>query len=229
MNIAELHKHPPEVATSALMKAIRQKHNQSLYLTAKELLGYRDINKRTHADFIQPLQRRDERVLGVMPRGTFKSSIASVAFPIWLLNNNPNLRILIDSEVYSNSKNFLREIKAHLVGNKRLIQLYGEYRGDNWTEGEITIQQRTIVKKEASITCGGIGTVKVGQHYDIIIADDLNSQNNSETIEGRKKVVNHYRMYTGLLEPGGMIVVVGTRYATDDIIGHILENEVKAA
>lgn len=227
--IEELRKHPPGVAELALIQAIKNKFRGSLFLTAKELLGYRDITWRTHGDMITALEGKAKSVLNVMPRGTFKSSIGSIAYPIWRLMNDPNLRILIDSEVYSNSKNFLREIRAHLTGNKRLITLFGEFRGENWNESEITINQRTAIKKEASITCGGIGTVKVGQHYDEIIADDLNSQNNSETIEGRKKVIRHFQMYIGLLEPGGRRIVSGTRYATDDVIGHILDNEVKTA
>lgn len=165
----------------------------------------------------------------VMPRGTFKSSVGSVAYPIWRLLRNPNLRILIDSEVYSNSKNFLREIRAHLIGNQKLIGIFGEFKTANWNESELTIAQRTAIKKESSITCGGIGTVKVGQHYDLIIGDDLNSQNNSATQEGREKVITHYRMYTGLLDPGGEKVIIGTRYAVNDAIGHIVENEIGGA
>lgn len=193
-------------------------------------MGFDHMTKGTHGDMVRSLEdENNHKKLIVMPRGTFKSSVASVAYPIWRLINNPNLRILIDSEVYSNSKNFLREIRGHLDANETLKELFGEFRTSNWNESEITIAQRTVIKKEASITCGGIGTIKVGQHYDLIIADDLNSQNNSETVEGRRKVIRHYQMYTGLLDPGGTVCVIGTRYATDDVIGHILSNEVKAA
>jgi len=42
----------------------------------------------------------------------------------------------------------------------------------------------------------------------------------------RKKVINHFKMNTAILEPDGTYVIVGTRYAVDDVIGFILENEV---
>ena len=31
---------------------------------------------------------------------------------------------------------------------------------------------------------------------------------------------------TSILEPDGILVVIGTRYAVDDLIGHIIENEI---
>lgn len=216
---------PPDVAEQALKQALAEKYRQSLFATCKHLLGYDDVNWYTHGDLINTLENADENKLAVMPRGTFKSSICTVAFPIWRLLRNPNHRILVDSEVYTNSKNFLREIKGHLESQK-LTDLFGSFKGSQWTEGEITIAQRTKVYKEASITCGGIETVKVGQHYDLIIEDDLNSNNNSQTIEGRQKVIRHHQMNTAILDPGGTLVVVGTRYAADDVIGFILDTEI---
>lgn len=215
---------------SEVEEAWREKHaslyRNHLYPTCKHLLGYKDMTWGTHGEMIKALEAGSRRKLIVMPRGTFKSSIGVVGYAIWKLLQNPNERILIDSEIYSNSKNFLREIKAHLTST-RVTDLFGPFKSDtNWNEGEITIRQRTQAYKEASITCGGIGTVKVGQHFSIIIADDMNSGNNSLTPENCKKVISHYQMNTAILEPDGIYVVIGTRYNQLDIIGHILENEI---
>ena len=95
-----------------------------------------------------------------------------------------------------------------------------------WGESELTIKQRTHPYKEASITAGGVNTVKVGQHYSCIVSDDLNSGNNSGTSEARAKVLQHYRLNNAILDPGGTYVVIGTRYAADDVIGSILQNEI---
>jgi hypothetical protein len=200
---------------------------RSLYDTTKFLFDYTEVNWRTHGRVIQALESSTQRKLLVLPRGSFKSSIACEAYPVWLLMNNPNLRILLDSEVYTNSKNFLRKIRA-LLEYEKVRDLFGSFGPtENWNEGELTISQRNKAFKEASITCSGIGAVKVGQHYDYIIFDDLNSPNNSNTPEGHQKVIDHYRMSISLLEPGGTIVVIGTRYHQNDIIGWILENEIE--
>lgn len=222
--IQKLEQNKKENASRFLLKEM---YRNNLALTCKELLEYKDINNHTHQEMIQCLESETKRKLIVMPRGTFKSSICSVGYPISLLNKNPNLRILLDGEVYTNSKNFLREIKLHMI-NSRLTNIFGKYETRRcWTEGEIIISQRTKVLKEASITASGVGSEKTGQHYDVIIMDDLNSPSNSHTKEGREKVLQHYRYNTSILEPNGIMVIVGTRYAEDDLIGFILKNEME--
>ena len=223
-----LNKYPLEAQREAYLLAIADEYRDSLYRTAKDLCGYRDMTWHTHGKMIEAIEEDTERKLIVMPRGTFKSSVCSVAAPIWWLIRNPDERILLDSEVYTNSKNFLREIKGHLM-SQAFLTLFGDYRGANWNEAEITIAQRQKNFKEASITCSGIGTVKVGQHYSKIVGDDYNSGNNSGTSEARAKVLTHYKMSTAILEPGGVYMIVGTRYAVDDIIGHVIANEMTEA
>ena len=181
---------------------------------------------RTHRDMCLALQSPSPRKLIVMPRGTFKSSIGVVGYSIWLLINNPNLCILIDSEVYTNSKNFIREIKAHLTSDK-FRQVFGEWQGEVWTEGEIIVAARTINKKEGSIVASGVGAIKVGQHFDVYIGDDLNSNKNSGTSEGCEKVINHFRYTMSILEPEGTAVVIGTRYSQQDLIQSIIDNELE--
>ena len=223
--VEKLERLPPAHQVTAGEEMLRETYKGSLFLTAKKLLGYKDVNWRTHGDMIDSLEEATTRKLVVMPRGTFKSSVGSVAYPIWCLLRDPNERILLDSEVYTNSKNFLREISSHLLSEK-LTQLFGYARGPIWNEGEIIIAQRTKVAKEASITASGIGAEKTGQHYDRIIMDDLNSPSNSGTPEGREKVINHYRYNMAILEPHGTAVIIGTRYAANDAIGFVLKNEM---
>lgn len=213
------------IHTQAWVNEVANGYKNSLFATAKLLLGYKDVNVQTHGRIVDCLESDSTRKLIVCPRGALKSSLGVVAYSIWILLRNPNARILIDSEIYTNSKNFIREIKAHLE-TERLTQVFGQFKSDsNWTEGSITIRQRTHPYKESSITASGVGAVKVGQHFDYIICDDLNSNKNSLTDEGRKKVIAHYRLNLSILEPTGTMVVIGTRYASDDILGFILSNE----
>jgi hypothetical protein len=171
-----LDKLSPESATEAL----KHFYLNDFYFFAKDLLGYKDLRWDVHGQFVGVFESDAPRKLVVMPRGTFKSTLGSVAYPIWRLMRDPNLTILLDSELYSNSKNFIREIKGHLSGEK-ITELFGPQIGSKWDEGEIIIAPRSANRKEASITAGGVGTVKIGQHYDLIIGDDYNSPSNSET------------------------------------------------
>jgi len=167
-----------------------------------------------------------KKKLVVMPRGSLKSSICSVGYPIWSMLNNPNLRVMIDSSLYTNSRNFIKEIRGHLESD-RLTGIYGHFKSDtNWSDGEITIKKRTKILKEPTVMASGVAANKVSVHVDTIIHDDLNTEDNSRTPELASKVLDHYKRNISILEPDGTILVVGTRYSALDVIASIIENEM---
>ncbi len=208
------------------------------FFFSRVFLGYRDLERAVHGQFIQVFESSAPRKIVVMPRGSFKSTLGSVAYPLWRLSRDPNVTVLLDSELYTNSKNLLREIRQHLQSEK-YTAVFGDQIGKPWGESEITVQGRTRNRKEASITVGGIETTKVGQHYDLIIGDDYNSPTNSDTPEKCEKVISHVRYNLNILNPGGEYVFIGTRYAERDVFGwlfkevlaesHLAEGKLKLA
>lgn len=202
---------------------VREACLADFFIFCKLFLNYKDLDWKVHEQFINVFQSKATRKIVVMPRGTFKSTLGSVAYPIWRLLRDPNLTILLDSELYSNSKNFLREIKVHFESEK-IVRFFGQQTGQKWDEGEIILKPRTQNIKEASITVGGLGTTKVGQHYQLIIGDDYNSPQNSETPEKCQKVIDHVRYNLNILNPGGEYLLIGTRYAERDVIGFFLSD-----
>lgn len=218
--------YPEHIQIQFRLEKARQKYKADLYNLATGPLGYEQMTEFTHGPICDTLMSKSKKKLIVVPRGTFKSTICSVSYPIWLLLNDPNHRILLDSELYTNSSRLLREIKGHLESSV-MIKLFGAFKGDQvWNDTEIIINQRTKIYKEGSITCSGVGAQKTGQHYSAIVADDLNSLDNSMSVEQRQKIIDHYRLYISLLDPGGTLVVVGTRYSQGDLIGYLLDNEI---
>lgn len=211
----------PNDALKAGVETAKALMLDDFFLFAKHGLGYKDLEWNVHKECVRALESNAKKKLVVMPRGSFKSSLGSVAYPIWRLLRDPNLTILLDSELYTNSKNLLREIKGHLASSS-FLNIFGSLAGDKWDEGEIILANRTRNRKEASITVGGIGTTKVGQHYDIIIGDDYNSVQNSDTPEKCVKVQDHFKYNLNILNPGGEYLIIGTRYAELDVIGFLL-------
>lgn len=207
----------------------RSIYEESLYLFA-HALGYTKIDKEIHGPVIQVLESKARRKLIVLPRGCFKSTLGSVIYPIWRHIKNPNRRIIIDSELLTNSAKFLREIEGHLLGSF-MTSLWGplRLRDKTWNSTEIITALRTDhSKKEASFTVSGVGSQRTGNHFDLAILDDVSTRGNTQTPEIREKVINHYRYYTSLLDPeDSELVVIGTRYHSEDLIGWIIENELE--
>lgn len=221
MNLSQFEKLSIQEQRNAAKRCLQEKYKTDLFSLSKDFLGYKDLEHEVHDQFIEVFESMASKKIVVMPRGTFKSTLGSVCYPIQRLLRNPNLTILLDSELYSNSKNLLREIKTHFESEK-MTSLFGDQVGPKWDEGEIIVKPRTKNVKEASITVGGLGTTKIGQHYDLIIGDDYNSPQNSETPEKCQKVIDHVRYNLNILNPGGEYLIIGTRYAERDVIGFFL-------
>lgn len=119
----------------------------------------------------------------------------------------------------------MREIKGHFEKNEALRFLYGDQvnSDEKWTETQIVLAGRTSNLKEPSIQVGSIDTSLTSQHYDLIICDDLVSRNNIGTKEQMQKVKQYWKDIQSLLEPDGMIIVVGTRWNFDDLYGDLLK------
>jgi len=208
----------------------------SLFDFAKIVLGYDLIEEDVHFDLCEFLCDRytdyNEPVknwkLCLMPRGTFKTTIALEAFAIQQIILNPNIRILITTENFSNSKFYLSKIKKAFENNELLKSLYGDFVAPTgWREDYITVSQRTINAKEPTIMCGGVDKTITGFHYDLVIADDLVTPNNIGTIDQINKVINYYKDFNNLLDKTKpcRVVMIGTRWNFNDLYQHIIDNE----
>lgn len=175
---------PEEFADPDTVEELRQKYRglskKSLYFLAKAVLGYRDITVRTHweyAKFIQDL--RNKRTIDLLPRGTFKTSVGTIAFCIWLLINNPNLFILIVSQTAGLAERMLLEIEAHLDGSNAMMNwLFPELIRPNlryqpWSSEKMTVPNRTVLSGTPSIMALGVGGKAESLHFHVIIKDDL--------------------------------------------------------
>jgi len=179
-----------------------------------------------HDDIARYLDNSGPEKLILVPRGHLKSSVVTVGYTIQRLLRNPDLRILITNATWNMSRKFLRQIADYLTFNSDLPSIYGDFRvaERTWTRDEITIGQRTLpTVKEASVSTAGLETALTGGHYDLIIHDDLVDENNINTKEQIEKVITFYRNSRPLLDPGGEMIIIGTRWAEDDLYGMIIK------
>lgn len=91
--------------------------------------------------------------------------------------------------------------------------------------------------KEPSVFAGSVGASVTGQHYDLIILDDLIDFKNTESDVKKERVEEWIQDIESILNPvqlmyapgvgfdtvGGEMVISGTRYAVDDYYGFLLE------
>lgn len=130
---------------------------------------------------------------------------------------NPDIRIMIGSKTQTQASAFLKEIRTHFEQNVNLIRIFGDWkksRDNVWNDKEFTVNRRTVIKKEATVSALGASGAVVSKHFDIIIGDDLVGFENART-EAQRKVLKEW-FYSSLyptLEPDGEIHILGTRYS----------------
>lgn len=233
------------------IQQIAQRCKTDLYYLAKNILGYSKMEPHVHQELcdyttsILPnpptvphnddFDPRKNLLLLLMPRGTFKSSVVTIAFSMQFILNEPNARILIDSETFGKSKAFLRELMDHLVNNEKYREVFKAIHGmypytkksemKLWTDSEVILPCRNVPKKEPTLSCAGIDVTKNGMHYDLIICDDLHSEKNVTNKEQIQQVIDHYKLAFSLLDPGKPMIVIGTRWDYSDLYQHIIDFE----
>lgn len=238
--------------TAAIQK-VALRCRTDLFFLAKEILGYDKMEEHVHQELcdyttsILPdhpglpdnpdFDPRKNLLLLLMPRGTFKSSVVTIGFTLQFILNEPNARILIDSETFGKSKAFLREIIDHLMNNEAYREVFKAIHGmypwskksdmKLWTDSELILPCRNAPKKEPTISCAGIDVTKNGMHYDLIICDDLHSEMNVTNKELIQKVIDHYKLAFSLLDPGQPMIVIGTRWDYNDLYQHIMDFEAE--
>jgi predicted phage terminase large subunit-like protein len=188
-----------------------------------DVLGYKDWDL-CHDDMYEFFEKHkdEKRLLLLIPRGHLKSSVVTIGMNIQDMLRNPNIRILVANAIWDNARSFVGQIGDYCSKYGNLKELFGEFRpksrgNKGWNKDAITIQQRTMPLKEATITSTGVGRTQASQHYDKIVLDDVVSRENIGTKEQRSKIVDFYGDCLSLLEPDGKVVVVGTTWHEDDL------------
>lgn len=198
---------------------------EDLFFFAKDVLGYEYLSELHLAWF--DILLREKNILLLAPPGHYKTTACTIAYPLFRLTEDPNMRTLLVNEVLDNTKGFLREIKGHLLQNERFRERYGHWdvSADSWTEERIQIP-RTEIRKEPSIAVASVLGTVVSQHPNLIVVDDPCSNRNTQTPHQRLKIISWFlKDLLPRLDDGGQIIVVMTRWHSEDLAGYIKSDE----
>ena len=223
--------------TAESIEQIRLACKKSLFFLARAVLGFTDLNQDIHLPLCEELQDPTKtRIIIVMPRTWFKSTMGSIAYPIWRAINNPEVRILICQNSHNNAVKKLASIKQIFEKNKLFRLLFPEILPDGtsrWS-GECLEVNREGTHPEGTFEAAGTGTATTSRHYDLIVEDDtVSPEKDSMELEMQtptaaeiEKAIGWHKLATPLLiHPlKSKIVIIGTRWCEDDLIGYVSEN-----
>lgn len=206
------------------IEEVRTACKNSLHFLCTQMLGFQDWDK-VHDDIEKFLNRKSRKKMILIPRGHLKTSVVTKAYSIQQVLRNPNVRILIANQVWDKAREMLYEIKQMFTDKSDLPKLFGTFVSERWREDDIVVRQRTRALAAPTIGTSGVEAELTSSHYDVVILDDLQGLQNYQTPEQREKVKRYYRSMMDLLEPGGLLIVIGTRWHLDDVYQYIIDEE----
>lgn len=184
-----------------------------------------------HRDLFKELQEAidngtPDNLAYAAPRGNAKSTIASFALPIWCALYKKKHYIIIISDTADQANDFLSNIRNELEDNERILSDFGDQVGYVWQNSDL------ILKNDIRIQALGAGKKIRGRRYkqyrpDLIIADDLENDENINSPDQRKK---DEMWYTKAVSKSGDErtdkVVIGTIMHYDSLLSKLLKNPI---
>lgn len=162
------------------------------------------------------------RLMVEMPPRHGKTLTTSKLYPTWHLGRNPDHRIMLVS--YGAS---LASKNSRVARNLVLSPRYRAAFGLTLDAGSKAADAWDLAEHEGGVDAMGIGGAATGKGSHLMVIDDvLKNREEAESLTYRDKIWDSYTddFYTRL-EPGGAIVVMGTRWHQDDLQGRLLRNQ----
>lgn len=203
---------------------------RNLYFFAKGVLGFRDMSESCHKPFCEFLDHNPSRFkLILMPRGHFKTSVATISRVMQKVVTNPNRRILLANETSTNAERFLSAIRQQAESNKVFRALYSDVipkdfrKVPAWNNKELYFVRDWRGPEPTVDTIGMTGTM-TSRHFTDITVDDPISEEAAKSPSVMQDVITRVdKMFSLMVKPEeDLFELTGTRWALHDVYSYFL-------
>lgn len=147
-------------------------------------------------------------------RHSGKSTVVGI-FAACTLYLRPQTRILILSAENNLSSRMVMHIRHILENHPWCTDMIPRVKKE-WASDRITIN-RPIGIREPSVVCQGVAGNITGMRADLIICDDVEVPNTSNTAQKRAALRERLRELDFILGPNGTMIYIGTPHTMDTI------------
>jgi len=171
-----------------------------------------------HFQMAQWLERAwktgDRELLLMAFRSSGKSTIAGL-FAAWLLYRKPELRILVIAADEILASKMVRNVKRIIERHPLTFHLKPN-NADQWAGDRFTVK-RDRELRDPSMMAKGITSNITGSRADVILCDDVEVPNTSDSKEKREDLRERLSELSFVLVPGGLQLYIGTPHTFDTI------------
>jgi predicted phage terminase large subunit-like protein len=211
-----------ETATAFLEWSLRSLAPTDVFAYGEYVFGYPPAEHHAEMiEFILEAIRDSKDVVVLEPRGHAKTTWANTILISWLIATNPNLRIGLISNTARQAFDFSRAIRWTMEASTRFQEIFGNMTSGSTKmtdAGWVLPNTRTAQSKDLTLYAAGAGGAIISKRFDVIICDDILDEENTVNIEQREKIENWFwKTLRPCLVPGGVTIVIGTRWAEEDL------------
>jgi predicted phage terminase large subunit-like protein len=211
-----------------LSEATRLLARDDVFAFGEYVFGY--VAAPHHREMVEHMlgciERKESSVI-LEPRGHAKTTWGNTILLSWLVGKNPNLRIGLISNTAKQSNAFSRAIRWTIQSNDKYRDVFGDLVSPSkWTDVE-WLAKDSIHHASKDVTmysAGALGAI-ISKRFDLILCDDILDEENTANPEQREKIVTWFwKTLKPCLVPGGIMLVLGTRWAEEDLYEVLIEN-----
>lgn len=166
------------------------------------------------------VEGRNDRLMITMPPRHGKSLFSSLYFPAWFLNRYPDKRVILCSYGDDFASEWGRKVRDLIRDHqdKLMIRVNDSSKAaDRWD----------VDGKRGGMKTAGVGGPITGRGAHLLIIDDpvKNNEEANSAVDRDKKWDWWRTTAQSRLEPGGVVIVIQTRWHEDDLAGRLLREE----
>ncbi len=184
------------------------------------------LNTSAGQEFMRSIDNPDVRRLQVLwPPGSGKTTIL-VAYAAYAIGKNPNVRIGIVTHTLDYSRDLSMQVENILRS-----RAHQDVFGDVVTQAKkITADEKFFARSDVrlihpTLLALGVGSSTIGYRLDLILGDDVVTQQNSRSEVERRNIQSYwFGSLMRRLEPRGRVINFGSRWYSSDLYG-VLKNK----
>lgn len=217
-----------KLTTKLKEMAERQEVQTDFWTFCTKAMGFEDLYEPLHRPLCDLISnKRVKRILCLLPRGHFKTTIISICYPLYLLVNDPDERISLCSSTSQKAEENLEEV-IDRAGRDLFQYFCGDRLGPppSWVKcSRIQVRvPRSGSTTGPSIAAFGVESAEVGRHFSTMLLDDIVGQAEVNTVQTRDNVWLWFGRSLSVLDPGSRMIILGTRWHFDDVYSRIITN-----
>jgi predicted phage terminase large subunit-like protein len=181
---------------------------------------------REMVEFILNSIARGESCVVLEPRGHAKTTWGNTILLSWLIAKNKNLRVGLISNTAKQANDFSRAIRWNMESNEQFREVFGDLTTGSAKMTDVEWLLRDSIMngtKDVTMYSAGAGGAIISKRFDLIFCDDIIDEENYANIEQSEKIDTWFwKTLRPCLVPGGVVVMLGTRWAEGDLYEQLI-------